>query len=535
MKVPTYEAQLQRPRQGQGQFLTAQLSASAMAAPARAFAESGQQLAKAGADVAAFGIKKAQVSADSEAKARALQLEVAMADVETKAAREASPQAAEQAYLTGVSVLNKQYSANLNTMTRRAFSGEAARINAASRIRFMKANNARVVEARKTNLTTDTNSSISRAADLSLSFDGRFAAALEGQQRITDALSDLGEKEVQARIDTYYEDLVQNTLSNLINGPDADVLSIVEQFRRGKLSDAIIQGAAKNLTPERIDAIAKAATKQANEIVKVRTSLREQKEAEDNRSNDQLYRSIVNVNPDNPKAVEKAKTDLNTLLSAGYFDKPSQVDAVIRSLEAESEGGAFPKKSAATDSVEAELDEKESLNQLSFEELLANKGKVTKDWYRGMLNTLEGERGEAETDAINEFKDVFRYTEAADKELLGTPARQAFMQLRRDIRRFIRKNPRASYQQVMKEADRLIKLQKPRFVAKFEAFKAETLKSQYTLLSPALKGRIPNPSTASLEEVQSAVSKELAAGSTDMILVGFNKALNEAFDLRIFD
>lgn len=80
---------------------------------------------------------------------------------------------------------------------------------------------------------------------MSLSFDGRFAAALEGQQRITDALSDLGEKEVQARIDTYYEDLVQNTLSNLINGPDADVLSIVEQFRRGKLSDAIIQGAAK--------------------------------------------------------------------------------------------------------------------------------------------------------------------------------------------------------------------------------------------------------------------------------------------------
>lgn len=245
MKVPTYEAKLQRPRQGQGQFLTAQLSASAMAAPARAFAESGQQLAKAGADVAAFGIKKAQVSADSEAKARALQLEIAMADVETKAAREASPQAAEQAYLTGVSVLNKQYSANLNTMTRRAFSSEAARINAASRIRFMKANNARVVEARKTNLTTDTNSSISRAADVSLSFDGRFAAALEGQQRITDALPDLGEKEVQARIDTYYEDLVQNTLSNLINGPDADVLSIVEQFRRGKLSDAIIQGAAK--------------------------------------------------------------------------------------------------------------------------------------------------------------------------------------------------------------------------------------------------------------------------------------------------
>lgn len=536
MKVPTYTAQLQRPRQGQGQFLTAQLSASAMTAPARAYAESGQQLAQAGAELAAFGMKKAQVSADSEAKSRAIELEVAMADAEAKAARQASPQAAEQAYLAEASRLNKQYGSGLsNTLARRAFSGEAARINAASRIRFMKANNARVVEARKANLTTDSDSSVSRAADLSLGTDARFEAAFEGQQRITDALSDLGEKEVQARIDTYYEDLVQNTLSNYINQPDADVLSIVEQFRRGELTDVIMQGAAANLTPEKLDAIAKAATKQANEIIKLRTNLREQKETEANKTNDALYNSIVNVDRNNPVAVYEAKEDLNILLSAGYFTKPSQVDAVIRSLESESEGGAFPKKSAATDAVEAELDEKESLNQLDYEELLANKGKVTKDWYRGMLNTLEGERGEAETDAINEFKDVFRYTEIADKEMLGTPARQAFMQSRRDIRRYIRANPRASYQDVMKEADRLIKLQKPRFVAKFEAFKAQKLKATYSTLPPVLKGRIPNPSTASLEEVQAAVAKELAGGSTDPMLTGLNNVLKEAFDLRIFD
>jgi len=535
MKVPTYTAQLDRPRQGQGRFLTAQLSASAMAAPARAFAESGQQLAKAGADVAAFGIKKAQVSADSEAKARALQLEVAMADVETKAAREASPQAAEQAYLTGVSVLNKQYSANLNTMARRAFSGEAARINAASRIRFMKANNARVVEARKTNLTTDTNSSISRAADLSLSLNRRFAAALEGQQRITNALSDLGEKEVQARIDTYYEDLVQNTLSNLINGPDADVLSIVEQFRRGKLSDAIIQGAAKNLTPERIDAIAKAATKQANEIVKVRTSLREQKEAEDNRSNDQLYRSIVNVDRDNPKAVEKAKTDLNTLLSAGYFDKPSQVDAVIRSLEAESEGGAFPKKSAATDKVETELAEKESFDNLSFEELLSNKNNVTKSFYIQMLQTLETERDQAETDSLQDFKTTFNYTEETDKDLLRSPSRLAYNAATKALRQYKRDNPRASYRDIMKESKRLIGEQKAIFNAKFETFKADALVSAYSLLSPTLRGVIPSPRTATTEQLQVAVAKELAKGNEDLLLLAFNRTLNKALDLRIFD
>jgi len=536
MKVPTYTAQLQRPRQGQGQFLTAQLSASAMAAPARAYAESGAQLAQAGAELAAFGMKKAQVSADSEAKSAAIGMEVAMAEAEAKAARQVSPQQAEQTFISEANRITKQFGSNMsNTLARRAFSGEAARINATSRIRFMKANNARVVEARKANLTTDSDASVKTAADLSLGLKGRSDAAIAGMARITDALPDLGEKEVQARLDIYNEDLVQNTLANRMNAPKADVLSIVEQFRQGKLNDAIIQGATANLTPEKLNAIAIAATKQANAIIKQRKSLREQKEQSDNAINNVLYNSIVNVDRDNPEAVYEAKSDLEILLAAGYFTKPSQVDAILKSLESEAEGGAFPKKSAATDAVESELEEKESLNQLDYEELLANKGNVTKQWYTGMLNTLEQERGEAETDAINEFKDVFRYTELADKDLMGTPSRQAFMQSRRDIRRFVRKTPGVSYAEVMAEATRLIKLQKPRFEAKFQAFKAESLKARYTQLSPVMRSSIPNPATATLEEVQAAVARELAGGSTDPLLLGFNTTLNKAFELRIFD
>ena len=536
MKVPTYTAQLQRPRQGQGQFLTAQLSASAMAAPARAYAESGAQLAQAGAELAAFGMKKAQVSADSEAKNAAIGMQVAMAEAEAKAAQQESPQKAEQTFISEANRITKQFGSSMsNTLARRAFSGEAARINAASRIRFMKANNARVVEARKANLTADSDASVKTAADLSLGSNARGDAALTGQLLITDALSDLGEKEVQVRLDTYYEDLVQNTLSAYMNAPNADVLSIVEQFRQGKLKDGIIQAATANLTPEKVDAIAIAATKQANAMVKLRKSLRDQKEEDANASNNALYNSIVNVDRNDPAAVNEAKENLARLLGAGYFTKPSQVDAVLKSLESEAEGGAFPKKSAATDAVESELEEKESLNQLDYEELLANKGNVTKQWYTGMLNTLEQERGEAETDAINEFKDVFRYTELADEKLLGTPSRQAFMQSRRDIRRFVRNNPGVSYAKVMAEATRLIKLQKPRFEAQFRAFKAKALKAGYTLLSPVLRGRIPNPATATLEEVQAAVARELARGSTDPLLTGFNTTLNKAFELRIFD
>ena len=60
MKVPTYDAQVQRPRQGQGLPITAQLNASAMTAPARAFAESNLQLAQTGEKIADFGFKKAE-------------------------------------------------------------------------------------------------------------------------------------------------------------------------------------------------------------------------------------------------------------------------------------------------------------------------------------------------------------------------------------------------------------------------------------------------------------------------------------------
>jgi len=536
MKVPTYDAQVQRPRRGQGLPITAQLNVSAMTAPARAFADSNLEFAQTGKKIADFGFKKAEIGAESEALGAQSALQLELADLETQTLKNPNMSAAEQQYRTGSKILIDKYSNMMSSsLARRSFAASAAKVQTQGLLSFSKLNNARVVAAAKANLTVDTDSSVKRAADLSLGDKARISAAVSGQVRIGDSLGDIGAEEVQKRSEIYYEDLVENTLAAYINAPGADVMTIVQQFREGNLADTVLQSAAANLTPEKLSDIANDATKQANNIIKLRTNLREQKEEQANQANDALHRSIVNVDRDDPEAVEQARNDLDRLLSAGYFTKPSQVDALLRSLESESEGGAFPKKSAATDDAEADLEEKESLNQLSYEELLANKDKVTRQWYTGMLNTLEQERGEAETDAINEFKATFRYTELADRELIGTPSRQAYLQSTRDIRRFIRANPGVSYQDVMAEADRLIKLQKPRFEAQFEQFKTQSLISGYSLLTPTLKAKIPNPATASLEEVQKAVAAQLAAGSPDMLLLGFNNTLNKAFDLRIFD
>nr|BAR32598.1 hypothetical protein [uncultured Mediterranean phage uvMED] len=540
MKVPTYEAQSARPRQGSGQFLTAQLSASAMTAPGRAYAEQGQNIASKGEQLREFAFKKAQISADSEAKEKALQLEVELAQAEIDASKDSNPQRAEQTYLNKARTLTNKFQSGLsNSLTRSAFNSQAGRINAQSRVRFMKANNARVVEIKKTLLTDNTNDMVKAATDLSQSPASRELSRDRGILYITDAAKDLGPAEVANRLALYHEDLVQNTLAQHINKPGQDVLQVVKSFREGTLNDSVLQAAAKELTPEKLNSIAKAATTQANAIIKMRVNMREEKEAQESVANDKTYNSIVNVDTSNAAALKQARDNHARLKSAGYYAKPAHRKAVDDLLEdpKAATGGTFPKASDETAKVEAELTEKESTNTLSYEELIKNKTKVTEQFYKSMLNTLETERSEAERDAIADFSDTFRYTEAADAKLMGTPSRQAYMKARKEIRRFIREKPKASYKDVMDKSAEIIKSQKQDFMAKFERYKRTSLTAAYSLLTENMRGRIPNPATATVEELSRAVATEMARnpGAPNLTLNAFNNALNKAIDLRIFD
>jgi uncharacterized protein YbjQ (UPF0145 family) len=540
MKVPTYEAQSARPRQGSGQFLTAQLSASAMTAPARATAEVGQQMAAKGEQLREFAFKKAQISADSEAKEKALQLEVELAQAEIDASKDPSPQRAEQTYLNKARTLTNKFQSGLsNSLARSAFNEKAGRVNAQSRVRFMKTNNARVVEMAKTTLTENTNDMVKSATDLSQSPASRELSRDLGIMFITDAAKDLGPAEVANRLALYHEDLVQNTLAQHMNKPGQDVLQIVKSFREGTLNDSVLQAAAKELTPEKLNSIAKAATTQANAIIKMRVNMREEKEAQEAEANNKIYNSIVNVDTSDPAALKRARDNNERLKTAGFYAKPAHRKAVDDLLEdpKAATGGTFPKASDATAKVEAELTEKESINDLTYEELVSKKSQVTEQFYKGMLNTLETERSEAERDAIADFSDTFRYTEAADAKLMGTPSRQAYMKARREIRKFVRDNPKASYKAIMDKSAEIIKDQKRDFMAKFERYKKTALTSAYSLLMPETRKRIPNPATATVEELSRAVAKEMARNpdAPNLTLISFNNALNKAFDLRIFD
>ncbi len=264
MKVPTYTAQLQRPRQGQGQFLTAQLSASAMAAPARAFAESGAQLAQAGAELAAFGMKKAQIGAESEASAAASQMQLDLAELETNALRNPNMSQAEQQYRTQSQLIVDKYKSSMsNTLARRSFGTAAVKAQTRGLLSFVKQNNARVVEAAEANLVETTQQDVNVASDITKSSTMRLESLIGALSEIKNNEPDVGADKVRLLTEKAYEDTAQNTLLNYVNRPSADAAAIATAFRNGTSTDPMLQAVRGNLSAMQIDAIATSIEKTA--------------------------------------------------------------------------------------------------------------------------------------------------------------------------------------------------------------------------------------------------------------------------------
>ena len=281
MKVPTYTAKLDRPRRGQGQFLTAQLSGSAMAAPARAFARSGQQLAQVGSDLAAFGMKKAQIGADAEAQAASLQLDIELQKMQQEFLANPNMQQAEQKYQDMARLKVETFKSGLsNRLARDAFRGRAAQVTLRNQTSFLKANNARVVEQRKVLLNNDTDDALTYATNPSNSPESRAEVANLGLENIDDAQRDLG-PELHAKLrKDFYQRLAKGSLINAINkGLDAE--ETLEDFRTNKSADPVVSAARQNLSPSEVDKIygeVKSSTDTARTLAE-RRQKRERKEA----------------------------------------------------------------------------------------------------------------------------------------------------------------------------------------------------------------------------------------------------------------
>ncbi len=535
MKVPVYESKAPVPTQGTGRFLTAQLDAGAMMAPGRMFAQQGEQLAKAGNEIAEFGLKKAEIGAKSEALAASSALQVKLAEKSAAALRNPNPAAAEAAFASDSKNLIQEYSKTLSSsMARRAFSAEAARSQATARIDFIKENNKRAVEATKANLNQEVEAGQKIVSDTSQSDGTRLGHALDVITSITLAGDDLGPEETFKKTGEAYENMTQNTLASLMSAPNADVLAIVTGFREGTLTDVILDGAVGNLSEEQKMKIGLAALKQANAIIKGRKSLREQAEAASNAANDSAYKSIINVTSATRDAALKAH---QTLLAANWYT-PTQRTAAEARLELDSSTSAskFPDRSGATDDAMSVLDVKETLNTLEWEDIERAKQSITYDNYKDILNRFESDRNLGKDEAVELFKDVYKYTEESDAALLKSPSRMAFRQASKKIKSFVVENPKASFGEVMAEADKIVTASKDTFIQAARKYRQEQLRVNYSNLG-VHRASIPEPTPDNLEEVKKAVAARLAnnGGTQDQALNAFNILLLDEVQMQAFE
>ena len=298
MKVPTYTAQLDRPRRGQGQFLTAQLSPSAMAAPARAFAQSGQQLAEAGSDLAAFGMKKAQIGAQSEAASAASKMQLELAELESNALQNTNMSQAEQQYRQQSQIIVEKYKTSMsNALARRAFGSAAVKAQTRGLLSFVKQNNARVVEAAKANLETTIQQEMKLSSDPSQSSISRRESFLRALMEIRDNEQDIGPDEVRIQTQKLYSETTQNTLLNLANRQGADAAAIATAFRKGNSADPMVQALRENLSAIEIDKIATTLEKTAARNAKRDNDARQANDAAAKQNDEAIVRQIFFGNP----------------------------------------------------------------------------------------------------------------------------------------------------------------------------------------------------------------------------------------------
>ena len=327
MKVPTYQAQLQRPRHGQALPLTAQLNASAMAAPAIAHAEFGKQIAGVGSEIAEFGLKRAQVGAESEAAEAAGQMEVDLADLEARMLRNPNMSKAEGEYRAQSQIIIDSYKATMsNRLARGAFDAAAVRIQSRGLLSFTKLNNKRVVEAAAANLSNVTNEHLKAVSDPDSSDIARQLAYVRAVRAIVDAEGDIGALKRQELIAQLHVDVATNTALSYINGeqvspadlvkelepwrnvfnPPAedtsslpfgpvryDAAQLAAQFREGTSHDVILKMARENLTPEQINEVATTIEKIAARRALAANDRRNQAEATAKRKDEEIGRAIM--------------------------------------------------------------------------------------------------------------------------------------------------------------------------------------------------------------------------------------------------
>ena len=359
MKVPQYKERIARSKAGGGVFLTAQANPNAWGAM-------GKALSDVGDTVYNLGLEKYKIQAQADVNETMPIFTATIESIKEKYKNSRNPIQAEikiknemmTAYknFNSGSIKNGAGQAYLSSsLSKSAFGTKASALVTAGMLAWKKQNNAYIVQVDKSNETNELNNFTKTASNISATLEERELALSNifstnknfNSSNPISPFNNTGKidyfiksnkfsaSEIAKQQEKVVENIVLGVSTSLVGSNKYRPKMVTEAIRQSinnpdilKKIDPILAKVWENLNGEQRDSLLDKIRNMENDYKKDLKDKKAEGVAASTAANDKIYNSIVNVDENNAVALTKAKENFAALKVDGYFEKPSDRDAI---------------------------------------------------------------------------------------------------------------------------------------------------------------------------------------------------------------
>ena len=423
MRVPTYKQQTGYDiRGGGGQRLTASLNPNAATAVARTIANIGDTVTE-------IGMRKLEIETDTEVNTAKKAIVAEFEQEKSKALVSNNPIQAEREAKGKMQQILKQYSMGLKVnpttgkpylsskKSQSRFMVVGQELYSSAIIDYVKKNNSRIIEVNKANISSSTDEAVNaiisaeNPGDALENFKKLFSTNVFNPGILTKALTEgsYNSKEYTSAFDNSAEVLVDGlVLKEMKKSPSA--MAVAMEIVDGK-SDNVVLNNAINLIGDKTK-LRNKILKAAEEFDEDREKAKESKEKELEGINNNLYRSIINIDINNQTELATAVKNHQILKSRGFYETTSKIkdtELFLGIRQPTTKGSQKSDREAIMILKSADRN-----NILTAKLVEDNASKLSDSDYKTFLSAVQTEQNEGFRDAKQFFRTKLSYNENAD-------------------------------------------------------------------------------------------------------------------------
>ena len=418
MRVPTYQAQVQRSDAGSGQMITAQLNPNTMAAPSLLLADAGNKLA-------AYGVELYKIQADTQLRLASDMLTSeaqAIADNALDPANNQDPVLAQEQAETQISGLFSQYSSGTkmngtkplmtNKTAKTQFAANGYKIMSDIIRQLRKDNAPNIKNTAVINTDRIIQNGVDKMSDLNLSLSDREIAYDDVYNMSHGAIAAGGlsgyidSKGMGERAKNAADDIVRGIAAKLMEAPNNSPETVAAAVEYGAVTDPIFNKVYDQLTEKQKQTVVKDLYDLADARI---TRAENKKDAEEKELNDQLEDAYLFIINQGAKDKTQAMLNHEILMGNNYYtpEKKAHAEAVLGINR------TVAPKTSSRDSLGI-LRTAIAQNTFSAKMLEHHSSELSDSDYESFLKELENERNEGRTNALSILKNFTGYQENKD-------------------------------------------------------------------------------------------------------------------------